>query len=148
MTQIIEAGQVMRQVTNTDGSTSWQQFEQAVDAGPSWTSVHGVSGLPVTGTDVHTTPASVTDAPTTNTQHIVATDIFVGNTSANTMQFTFKEETSGTVITGPWPVSSGQTIQLTPRGKLWKLPVANKKLQVQTDIAGAFTVDVGYYSEA
>jgi hypothetical protein len=115
------------------------------DNGPAWTSAHGIAGLPFTSADQHSAVASVTSAPTSG-QKLVITDIFVSVDTA--MSVTFKEETSGTVITGPFYLPANGTIQLTPRGKQWKLPVADKKLQVLTSVSGNIMVDAGYYSEA
>ena len=147
MTQIIEAGQVMKQVTNTDGSTSWQQVEQAVDAGPSWTSAHGVSNAPFTSADAHGGLAAVTDAPASG-KKLVITDLIFANNSAVTIQFTFKEETNtNPIVFGPFSLLAGCGMQLTPRGKAWKVSAADKKLEVITDVAGAIMVDAHYYSE-
>jgi hypothetical protein len=116
----------------------------ARDLGPSWTSAHGIASIPFTSADQHSAVASVTSAPTSG-QKLVVTDIFVSVDTA--MNITFKEETSGTVIAGPFYLPANGTIQLTPRGKQWKLPVADKKLQVITSVAGNIMVDAGYYSE-
>jgi hypothetical protein len=115
-----------------------------LDGGPAWTSVWGVAGVPFTSPDQHSAVASVTDAPTSG-QKLVITDLIV---SVDTnMSVTFKEETSGTIIFGPWYCSANSgPIQVTLRSKK-KLPVANKKLQVLTSVAGNITVQVGYYSE-
>ena len=118
----------------------------ARDAGPSWTSVHGVAGVPFTSADAQTA-AAVTDAPTSG-QKLVITDLLISNNSAVAIQLTFIEETSGTVITGPFALPSGTSIQLTTRSKGWKLPVADKKLMVDASAAGAIMVDAHYYSEA
>lgn len=116
------------------------------DAGPSWTSVHGVAGVPFTSADVQTA-APVTDAPTSD-QKLVITDLFISNNSAVAIQFTFVEETSITVIAGPFALPAGSSLQLTPRSKGWKLPVANKKLLVDASAAGNIMVDAHYFSEA
>lgn len=115
------------------------------DNGPAWTSVWGLAGVPFASADQHGGVASVTDAPTGG-QHIVVDDIIVSVDTA--MSVTLKEETTGTIMFGPWylPANSGP-VQLTPRGKK-KLPTADKKLQVITSIAGNITVQVGYHSEA
>jgi hypothetical protein len=115
------------------------------DVGPAWTSAHGVSAAPFTSADQHSAAASVTDAPTAG-QKLVITDIFFSTDTA--MSVTFKCETSGVVITGPYYVPANFAGQLTPRGKFWKLATADKKLQVITSVAGNIMVDAGYYSEA
>lgn len=113
------------------------------DAGPAWTSVWGVAGVPFTSADQHSAVASVTDAPTSG-QKLCIDDILLSVDTA--MNVTFKEETSGTVMFGPWYLPANSTIQVTVRGKK-KLPTVNKKLQVITSVAGNITVQVGYHSE-
>lgn len=115
------------------------------DNGPAWSSVWGVAGVPFHSADQHAAVALVSDIPTVG-QHIVIDDLIVSVDTA--MSVTFTEETSGTVIFGPWylPANSGP-IQLTPRGKN-KLPTVNNRLQVQTSVAGNITVNLGYHSEA
>lgn len=131
ITVILDAG------TNIVGGTK--------DAGPQWTSVHGVAGVPFTSADQHSVLASITDAPTSG-QKLVVTDIVVSVDTA--MSVTFKEETAGNaVVIGPVYMAANSTLQLTPRGKLWKLSTADKKLQVITSVAGNIMVDAGYYSE-
>ena len=114
------------------------------DAGPSWTSVHGVAGVPFTSADAQTAEA-VTDAPTTG-QRLVITDLFISNNSAVALQLTFLEETSGTVITGPFALPAGTSLQLTPRGR-WALPAADRALMVDASAAGNIMVDAHYFSE-
>ncbi len=114
------------------------------DAGPSWTTVWGVTAAPVSSNDMSSV-ASVTDAPTTG-QKLVIDDIIV---SANVaMSVTFKCETSAEVIAGPLYLPASGSMQITPRGKGPKLPTANKKLQAITSGTGAISVLVGYHSEA
>lgn len=113
--------------------------------GPNWTTVWGVGGVPFNSADQSASAASVSDAPTTG-QKIVVDDIVISVGSA--ISVTLKEETSGTVIAGPFYMAANTTQIFRPRGKGWKLPVANKKLQVQTSGAGNVTVHAGYHSEA
>lgn len=122
--------------TNTIGATS--------DAGPSWTSVWGVAGVPFASADQHSVVASVTDAPTSG-QKLCIDDLIVSVDTA--MNVTFKEETSGTVMFGPWYLPANTTLQVTLRGKK-KLATADTKLQVITSVAGNITVQAGYHSEA
>lgn len=114
------------------------------DNGPSWTSVWGVAGVPFASADQHSAVASVTDAPTSG-QKLCIDDLIVSTDTA--MNVTFKEETSGTIVFGPWYVPANTTLQVTLRGKK-KLATADKKLQVITSIAGNITVQAGYHSEA
>jgi hypothetical protein len=115
------------------------------DSGPSWVSAHGIAGVPFTSADQHSAAASVTSAPTGG-QKLVVTDILVSVDTA--MWVTLKEETSAVIITGPYYLPANGTLQLTTRSKIWKLPTADKKLQVLTSVAGNVMADIGYYSEA
>lgn len=122
--------------TNTIGAT--------MDAGPAWATVRGIAGVPFASADQSAAPASVTDIPTIG-QSLVVDDILV---SVDTdMAVTLKEETSGTVIHGPFYMAANSTLQVTLRGKT-KLPVANKRLQVITSAAGNIMVEATYHSEA
>lgn len=123
-----------------------QSIGATKDNGPQWTSAHGIAGAPFTSADAQTA-AAVTSAPTAG-QKLVVTDLFVSNNSAVALQFTFVEETSVTVIAGPFALPAGTSQQFTPRSKAWKLPVADKKLLVDVSAAGAVMVDAHYYSEA
>lgn len=125
--------------------TFWQTTQPTSDNGPAWAGVHGISGVPFTSADAHSSAASVTDAPTSN-QKLVPTDIFFSVDTA--MSVTFKCETTGAVITGPYHMPANSAMQLTPRDKSWKLATVDKKLQVITSVAGNIMVDVHYYSEA
>lgn len=115
------------------------------DGGSGIATSWGVAGVPFVSADQHSAVASITDAPTSG-QKLVIDDIIVSVDTA--MSVTFKEETSGTIIFGPWylPANSGP-VQVTPRGKK-KLATANKKLQVITSVAGNITVSTSYHSEA
>jgi len=121
--------------TNTIGATR--------DAGPSWTTVFGVSGAVVSSADASTATA-VTGAPTSG-QKICIDDIFF-SVGATAMQVDFEEETSGTVLITCY-CAANTVYQLTPRGKL-KLATADKKLMVDTSAAGNISVLVSYHSEA
>lgn len=133
----LKTGIVVATGTNSIGATK--------DNGAQWTSVHGVVGVPFTSADQHSAVASVTDAPTSG-QKLVITDLFFGTDTA--MNVTFKCETTGAVISGPFYVPANFSGQLTPRSKAWKLATADKKLQVITSVAGNIMVDAHYYSEA
>lgn len=121
--------------SNTIGNTR--------DAGPSWTSVFGVSGARFTSSDQSSSAASVTDAPTAG-QKLVITDVLISVDTA--MRVDLKEETSGTVVASIYLPANGSG-QITPRSK-FKLATADKKLQVQTSTAGNVAVTAFYYSEA
>lgn len=121
--------------TDTIGAT--------LDAGPAWTTVRGVSGVPVNSADM-TTAAAVTDVPTTG-QKLVIDDILIS--AATAMSVSLTEETSGTVIRGPIYLAANSTTQITLRGKT-KLATANKKLLCTASVAGNLTVEAVYHSEA
>lgn len=128
-----------------DNDSTHPIYVQGTDNGPAWTTVWGVSAAPFTSADQHSAVASVTDAPTSG-QKIVVDDILVSVDTA--MNVTFKIETAGTVIYGPFYLPSNGTMQFTPRGKGRKLATADKKLQVLTSVSGNIMVDVSYHSEA
>jgi len=113
------------------------------DAGTAFKTVWGVSGVPKTSADQHSAVASCTDAPVSG-QKLVIDDIFVSVDTA--MSVTFKCETTGTVVAGPFYLAANSSMQITPRGKK-KLATADKKLQFITSGAGNIMVDVGYHSE-
>lgn len=113
------------------------------DAGPQWTSVFGVAGARFTSANASAVAAAVSDVPT-NGQKIVVTDVLVSVDTA--MRVDLKEETSGTVVASLY-LPANSSVQFTPRGKL-KLAVADKKLTVQTSVAGNVAVTAFYYSEA
>lgn len=127
-------------VSSAAGSTT---IGNTKDAGPSWTSVFGISAARFTSADQHSAVASVTDAPTSG-QKLVITDLVVSVDTA--MSVSFKEETSGTVLYTLYMAANG-VAQITPRGKM-KLATADKHLQVLTSVAGNVSVTAFYYSEA
>ena len=115
-----------------------------LDAGPAFDSVWGVSGVPFTSADQHSATALVTDVPTSG-QKLVIDDLIVSVDTA--MYVTFTEETTGTVMFGPWYLAANcGPVQVTSRGKK-KLATANKRLQVQTSVSGNISVSASYHSE-
>jgi len=117
---------------------------KTLDNGPAWSSNWGIAGVPFTSADQHSAPASVTDEPALGQMLCIDDIVFSTDTAMNV---TFKEETSGAVVFGPWYVAANSVIQITPRGKK-KLSTANRALQVITSIAGNITVSTSYHSEA
>src|SRR5579872_4375196 len=118
-------------------------IKPTTDAGPDQVCSHGVAGVPFTSADQHSAAASVTDAPSSALgNHLVITDIFFATDTA--MNVTFKEETSGNVITGPYYVPANFSGQFTPRSNAWRLGTAAKKLQVITSVSGNIMVDAHY----
>ena len=115
------------------------------DAGPAWTTVRGVVGVPFVSSNQSGSLASVTDAPVSG-QKLVIDDLLVSVDTG--MAVTFKEETSGNpVVHGPFYMPANSVLQVTLRGKT-KLSTANKKLQVITSASGNITVEATYHSEA
>lgn len=115
----------------------------ARDGGTAFTTMRGVSGVPVTSGNM-TAGAAVTDSPTSG-QKLVIDDLLVSTDTE--MSVTFTEETSGTVIRGPIYLAANSTTQITLRGRT-KLPVADKKLLCTASAAGNITVEASYHSEA
>lgn len=121
--------------------------------GPNWTTKWNVGvvagqfpGVPFNSSDQSAAPASVTDAPVDATNHLVIDDLIVS--VGTTMTVTFKEETTSTVVAGPYNILANTTVALiTPNSKGKKLLTAGKKLQVITSVSGKITVDVGYHEE-
>jgi hypothetical protein len=112
------------------------------DAGATWTQVFGVSGIAFTSADA-STAAAVTDAPSGGEKLVIDDIIFSADTE---MQVDFELETSGAVFFSCF-IPANTLYQITPRGK-FKLPTADKKLMVDTSVAGNISVLVFYHSEA
>lgn len=133
------AGNVKYLSANGAGSDADPHIVEHRDGGPFWITSHTVTrSADASGT------IDVTAAPTAG-QKIVITDIVLSSTV--TMSVTLLEETSGTVIGGPYDISAYAPLPLSPRSK-WKLATADKKLQADASVAGNLTVEVWYYSEA
>lgn len=109
-----------------------------MDAGPAWTPAY----LHTASADA-TGIVDVTAAPTAG-QKIVIDDIIVSVSVGMTV--TFEEETAHTDIIVLY-LAANSTAQITPRGRI-KLPTADKKLQIDTSVAGNIAVTVCYHSEA
>jgi hypothetical protein len=113
----------------------------ALDAGPGWTTGH----TPTNSADMSAAAADVTAAPAAG-QRLVLTDLTISVDTA--MSVTITEETSGTVMHGPFYMAANSTIQITTRGRMSKLATAGKKYQAQSSAAGNITVETWYFSEA
>lgn len=112
------------------------------DAGAGWTATCGIAGARFTSADQSGAVASVTDAPI-STKKLVITDLIISVDTA--MRVDFSVESSATVIESVY-MSANSTVNLITRSKR-KLATADKKLQVQTSIAGNISVNAFYYSE-
>lgn len=118
-------------------------WSRSLDGGPAWTSAFGVSSAAFVSADASAAATAVTDAPT-GTQKIVLADLIVSVGTAMTVTFTC--ETTGVIIFRLYmAANTTQVVQL--RSKV-KLATADKKLMVQTSVAGNVSVTAGYYSEA
>ena len=114
---------------------------QTTDAGPSWTQSLGISGARYTSADRSASAAAVTDAPASG-KKLIITDVLIS--ADTTMRVDLKEETSGTVLASIY-MSANTAQQFTFRSPI-KLPTADKKLTVQTSVAGNIAVTASYYS--
>jgi len=116
------------------------------DAGPAWTTVRGVNsdGEPKASADLSGGAVACTQAPVTG-QKLVIDDLVVSVDTA--MKVTFTEETSGKVVLAGYCSANNGFGQNTFRGKI-KLATANKKLFVQTSVAGNISIQTSYHSEA
>ncbi len=120
------------------GYNSTLHYITTADGGPAWTSAY-----PHTASADATGGADLTAAPTSG-QKIVIDDIIVSVDTA--MWVLFEEETSGTNILVLY-MAANSTAQITPRGRI-KLATADKKLRLDTSVAGNIAVTVCYHSEA
>lgn len=128
--------------TLLDNGGSKEQYQAGYDAGTLYTTSLGVTSATVESADA-TTPAAITDAPTTG-QKIVVLDIIASSDAAVWLEF--EEETSGTILFKCY-MAADSTVQITPRGKV-KLATANKRLMVDAEGAANIAVTCLYYSEA
>lgn len=135
-TQATAVGNEAAQVT-LDSTTAVK------DNGPGWTTVRGISGARFTSADQSAAVASITDAPTSG-QKLVITDLLISSDTA--LRLDFNVESSATVIETVY-MAAGETKQITLRST-WKLPTADKKLQVKASAAGNISLTPYYYSEA
>jgi hypothetical protein len=126
------------QVVGADGGVGITK-----DGGAGWTTSRGISGARFTSADQSGSVASITDAPTAD-QKLVITDLLISSDTA--LRLDFNIESSGAVIETVY-MAANETKQITPRGK-WKLATADKKLQVQSSVAGNISITPFYYSEA
>jgi hypothetical protein len=135
-------------VTNFPTSFIVSGSVASTDNGPTWTDSHGVSNVPYTSASpiiASGSPVNVTDAPASG-KKLVITDLLVSSTTANNVVFV--DESTAGLVTVPIVFNTPGTIQLTPRGKPWKLASANKHLQMYDTATGIVYVDAVYHSEA
>jgi hypothetical protein len=108
-------------------------------AGP--TTVWGVSGVPVTSADLTGSGAAVTDVSATLKTVMLECHV----TSAVNVKLTFTETSGAILFYVRCPANC--TVSKVWRGKK-KTAAANKTVVAVADIAGAVTIDMGYYYEA
>ena len=117
-------------------------FALMVGVNPSSSSSSGTDGAGAifTSADASGADAAITGAPTAGSNLVIdSVQVSVGSA----ISVTFKEETSGTVIAGPFymAANSTQTIRI---GK--QLPTINKKLMIRTSAAGNVMALASYHS--
>lgn len=112
------------------------------DGGPAWTTSRGVGGGRFTSSDASAGTSNITDAPRSG-QKLVITDLLISSDTDLRLDFSMEDDMT---IIESIRIPANSTMQITPRGK-WKLPNADKKLQVQTSAAGNISVTAFYYSE-
>lgn len=111
------------------------------DAGANWTAVH----LVVNSADA-TGGVDISAAPTSGQKRVLV-DLVIS--VGTTMAVSIIEETSGTVMHGPFYMAANTVMQITPRSTpMSKLPTADKKYRVDTSVAGSVTIETWTYSEA
>lgn len=91
--------------------------------------------------DAHGADAAITGAPTAGSALVTdSVEVSVG-TTAQTINF--KEETSGTVIAGPFYQAANSTYRYVFNKQL---PTINKKLMIRTSAAGNVSALANYHS--
>lgn len=111
------------------------------DAGSSWVAEHKV----VNSANA-TAGVAVTDVPTGGQKRVMVEFVITTDTA---MSITLKEETSATVMHGPFYLLGSSTIQIVPRSQpASKLATADKRYMVWSSAIGNITVETWTYSEA
>lgn len=98
----------------------------------------------VTNSADMSTAANVTGSPTAG-QKLVIHDLVIS--VGTTMNVVLKEETSNTVIFGPYYMLANTSLVLS-RNRLAKLATADKKLKATASVSGNITVETWCSSEA
>lgn len=132
-------------LVGNDGTVSTKPGVQ--DGGSAFSDTHGVGSpaVPFTSANASGSDAAVTNAPASG-KKIVISDLVV---SVDTdMTVTFKEETTGTVIAGPFYMAARSTMQVTTRSGALRAYTSDKKITVRTSTTGNISVDCHYHSES
>ena len=112
-----------------------------LDGGPATAHVHTN-----TNSNDMQAAANVSGAPTGGKKLVVAG--FIISVGATAQAVTFKEETSGTVLAGPYYIPVNGSLVVRPNGsRLFKTAVADKKVQATASAAGNITIETWAFSE-
>lgn len=103
----------------------------------------GVGGVPVTSADASGADLAITAASAAG-EHITLDNLVFSTAAA--MNFSLKEETSGTVLFGPIYCAVNSTTVI-PFPKTLRVPTVVKKLMIRTSVAGAISVLAAYRSQ-
>jgi hypothetical protein len=122
------------------GSQAWLVTGSTTDGGTTWTATK----MTTNSADM-TTAANVSAAPTSG-QKLVLTDLVISTDTA--MNVTLKEETTHTVLAGPYYLPANGTIQITPRSRYLKTATVDKHIQAVASLAGNLTIECWTFSEA
>jgi hypothetical protein len=110
-----------------------------LDAGPEWATLHKI----VNSADM-SAPTPVCDTPGGGLCFVLV-DLVISTDTP--LSVTLTEETSGTVLGGPYYLPANSTMQLTPRSEGAKTAVATKRVMAQANRAGHVTVETFGYTE-
>ena len=113
---------------------------RATDDGAAWTSVHTI----VNSADMQAA-TNISGAPAAG-KKLVLTDLVISVGAA--MNVTIKEETSGTVVHGPYYMPANSVLQVTTRSRLSKLATADKHYAAVASAAGSIAIETWCYDEA
>ncbi len=89
--------------------------------------------------------ADVSAAPTAG-QKLVLVGLVISVGAA--MNVTLKEQTSGTVLGGPYYLPANGQIVIPAGSRILKTQTADKKIQAQASVAGNLTIETWAFSEA
>jgi guanyl-specific ribonuclease Sa len=103
---------------------------------PSSTTSLSATRTTTNSADMSAADAAITPAPTATKKVIV--DSVLINVGATAMSVTLKEETSGTVIAGPFYMAANSNLNVPISGT--QLPTADKRLMGRTSAAGNITI--------
>jgi hypothetical protein len=79
-------------------------------------------------------------------QKLVLTGLIISAGAA--MNVTLKEQTSGTVLAGPFYLPANGSVVIPPGSRILKTQTADKKIQAIASVAGGLTIETWAFSEA